>query len=63
MTLALAPTPALFPALSPPPERTLLDVLAETALRHPDAVALDAGGQVLTYRTLADAVNFAGLVK
>lgn len=43
---------ALFrsPAASPP--RTLVDVLAATAARHPDAPALDTGGEVLSYRAL-----------
>ncbi|NKQ54522.1 amino acid adenylation domain-containing protein [Amycolatopsis sp. K13G38] len=38
-------------------ERTLLDVLAATAERHPGADAIDDGERVLSYRKLADEVD------
>ncbi|MBL8927687.1 MAG: amino acid adenylation domain-containing protein [Pseudonocardia sp.] len=57
VTLALTRTPALYPAAPEPARRTLLDVLAETAARHPDEAAVDAGGTVLTYRGLADEID------
>ncbi|MGW0207383.1 AMP-binding protein, partial [Streptomyces sp. NPDC003233] len=43
---------ALFRSAAASPPRTLVDVLAATAARHPDAPALDTGGQVLSYREL-----------
>ncbi|TQM43584.1 Pls/PosA family non-ribosomal peptide synthetase [Pseudonocardia cypriaca] len=57
MTLALAGARALYPAAPAPARRTLLDVLAETAAKHPDDAAVDAGGTVLTYRALAEEVD------
>ena len=57
VTLALTRTPALYPAAPEPARRTLLDVLAETAAKHPDEAAVDAGGTVLTYRGLADEID------
>ncbi|MET1074692.1 MAG: AMP-binding protein, partial [Umezawaea sp.] len=39
------------------PERTLVDVLAETARTHPQAFALDDGTTALTYRGLLAAVD------
>ncbi|WP_025349944.1 Pls/PosA family non-ribosomal peptide synthetase [Nocardia nova] len=39
------------------PPRTLVDILADTAHAHPDAAALDDGGQVLTYRELLDEID------
>ena len=57
MTLTLTRTPALYPAAPEPARRTLLDVLAETAAKHPDEAAVDAGGTVLTYRRLADEID------
>jgi non-ribosomal peptide synthetase component F len=40
-----------------PPVRTLLNILDETAARHPDAPAIDDGNTALTYRTLLVAVE------
>jgi non-ribosomal peptide synthetase-like protein len=40
-----------------PPERTLLDILDETAARHPLAPAIDDGRTTLTYARLAAAVE------
>ena len=57
MTLALTRTPALYPAAPEPARRTLLEVLAETAAKHPDEAAVDAGGRVLTYRGLAEEID------
>ena len=57
MTLALTRGPALYPAALAPVRRTLLDVLAETAAKHPGEAAVDAGGTVLTYRRLAEEVD------
>lgn len=47
-----APAPALFTAGAAAPERTLLDILDETARRHPDASAVDDGAAPLTYREM-----------
>ncbi|WP_405999215.1 Pls/PosA family non-ribosomal peptide synthetase [Streptomyces sp. NBC_00829] len=52
-----APAPALFSAGAAAPERTLLDILDESARCHPDAPAVDAGDAPLTYRTLLDEVE------
>ncbi|MEU2157918.1 Pls/PosA family non-ribosomal peptide synthetase [Streptomyces sp. NPDC019396] len=52
-----APLPALFAAGVAPAERTLLDILEETAGRHPGAPAVDDGSEALTYRGLADEVE------
>jgi non-ribosomal peptide synthetase-like protein len=41
-------------------ERTLLDILAETAATHPNAAAIDAGGVVLSYRKLAEEIEAYG---
>jgi amino acid adenylation domain-containing protein len=57
VTLALTRTPALYPAAPAPARRTLLDVLAATAAKHPHEAAVDAGGTVLSYRRLADEVD------
>src|SRR5919198_974975 len=57
MTLALAPAPALFSSGTAPAPRTLLDILAETALLHPDAAAIDDGTAVLSYRELIGEVE------
>ncbi|WP_232662947.1 Pls/PosA family non-ribosomal peptide synthetase [Pseudonocardia sp. TRM90224] len=57
MTLALTRAPALFPAAPAPARRTLLDVLAETAAKHPNEAAIDAGGTVLGYRRLAEEID------
>ncbi|MFF3452787.1 Pls/PosA family non-ribosomal peptide synthetase [Streptomyces sp. NPDC002730] len=52
-----APAPALFTAGGAASERTLLDILDETARRHPDAPAVDDGDAPLTYRALLDEVE------
>jgi non-ribosomal peptide synthetase-like protein len=57
VTLALTRGPALYPAALAPARRTLLDVLAETAAKHPHEAAVDAGGTVLTYRRLAEEID------
>lgn len=47
-----------FPAASRPREdRTLIDILLETAGAHPDQPALDDGSRVLSYRELVIAVR------
>ncbi|MBT2392798.1 amino acid adenylation domain-containing protein [Streptomyces sp. ISL-1] len=50
--LGAGPAPALFAAGAAAPARTLLDILEETARRHPDASAVDDGAAPLTYREL-----------
>ncbi|WP_370110966.1 Pls/PosA family non-ribosomal peptide synthetase [Streptacidiphilus sp. MAP12-33] len=50
-------TGAVWPTSDPAPARTLLDILDETAWRHPDAPALDTGSAVLSYRQLLHAVG------
>lgn len=40
-----------------PAQRTLLDILGDTAARHPGAPAIDDGSAVLTYRDLADQID------
>ena len=45
---------------SAPPERTLLDILQETAARYPDASALDDGRQSLSYAQLMAEVRAVG---
>ncbi|MGW7368438.1 AMP-binding protein, partial [Streptomyces sp. NPDC054841] len=52
-----APAPALFAAGITPAERTLLDILDETARRHPEALAVDDGATPLTYRSLLTEVE------
>ncbi|MFD7659285.1 amino acid adenylation domain-containing protein, partial [Actinosynnema sp. NPDC059797] len=54
---ALIDAPALFRAGPAAPARTLLDVLADTARRHPHSPALDDGTTSLTYRDLLDEVD------
>ena len=49
--------PALFTAAAAAARRTLVDILDETARRHPDAPALDDGAAPLTYRALAAEVD------
>nr|WP_227985270.1 non-ribosomal peptide synthetase [Nocardia spumae] len=39
---------------APTPERTLRDILSDTARKYPDATALRSGTSTLTYRELAD---------
>ncbi len=41
-------------------ERTLLDILAATAERHPNAAAIDDGTTTLTYRRLLDEIDAYG---
>ncbi|WP_158854299.1 Pls/PosA family non-ribosomal peptide synthetase [Saccharothrix deserti] len=53
----LIETPALFRAGAAAPERTLVDVLADTARLHPHSPALDDGTTSLTYRELLDLVG------
>lgn len=48
-----APPRAVFSGNGPAPERTLLDILAETARRHPNGPAVDDGTTALNYRALA----------
>src|SRR4051794_1989375 len=57
VTLASTPTPAPYPPAPAAPRRTLLDVLAETAARHPGEDAIDAADATLTYRRLAEEVD------
>ncbi|WP_326558475.1 Pls/PosA family non-ribosomal peptide synthetase [Micromonospora sp. NBC_01796] len=49
--------PAVYPAQAAPPVRTLLDILARTAHRHPAAPALDDGATLLSYRALESRVD------
>ncbi|PPK70562.1 amino acid adenylation domain-containing protein [Actinokineospora auranticolor] len=48
---------AVFRAGPESAPRTLVDVLTETAVRNPDADAIDDGTTVLTYRALRDEVD------
>ena len=48
--------PLLRGGLAPPP-RTLVDILRETARRHPDSRAIDNGREVLTYDELLEAAD------
>src|SRR5215207_4833333 len=52
LTLDVAAEPAVFSAQPAPPRRTLLDILAGTARRYPDAPAVDDGASALSYREL-----------
>ncbi|WP_435582172.1 Pls/PosA family non-ribosomal peptide synthetase [Amycolatopsis thermoflava] len=56
----LAPDRALFPGGPAAARRTLLDVLADTAARHPNAAALDDGERVLSYRRLSEEAQALG---
>ncbi|MEV5277228.1 Pls/PosA family non-ribosomal peptide synthetase [Streptomyces sp. NPDC052811] len=49
--------PAVYRGASAPRPRTLLDVLDATAAAHPGALALDAGGERLTYQDLCDRIT------
>jgi non-ribosomal peptide synthetase-like protein len=51
------PARALFWSDLAPSERTLLDILGDTTVRHPNATALDDGTHALTYRQLADEID------
>ncbi|MFI9460710.1 Pls/PosA family non-ribosomal peptide synthetase [Streptomyces xiamenensis] len=44
--------PAVYRSAPPARERTLLDVLRESVTRWPEAIALDDGGEPLSYRDL-----------
>ncbi|WP_329108753.1 amino acid adenylation domain-containing protein [Micromonospora sp. NBC_01699] len=48
---------AVYPAQAAPPTRTLLDILAQTARRHPNAPALDDGLTLLSYQDLESQVD------
>src|SRR5437867_1438749 len=48
---------AVFWSRLAPSERTLLDILAETAAMQPGAAATDDGDRVLTYRRLTEEVD------
>ncbi|GIF47120.1 amino acid adenylation protein [Asanoa ferruginea] len=48
---------AIYPAQAAPPPRTLLDILAQTAHRHPHAPAIDDGVTLLSYRALEAEVD------
>ncbi|MFJ8311375.1 MULTISPECIES: Pls/PosA family non-ribosomal peptide synthetase [unclassified Streptomyces] len=49
--------PAVYRGACAPGPRTLLDVLDATAAAHPGALALDAGGERLTYQDLCDRIT------
>jgi non-ribosomal peptide synthetase-like protein len=51
---------ALFRSGDAAAERTLLDILGETATAFPNAAAIDAGGDVLSYRRLLEEVEAYG---
>ncbi|CCB78267.1 Epsilon-poly-L-lysine synthase [Streptantibioticus cattleyicolor NRRL 8057 = DSM 46488] len=54
----------MWPAVSPAPPRTLVDILLDTVRRHPTAPALDDGSTLLTYRALlADVTALAGKLR
>lgn len=55
--LDAAPATALFTAGAAARERTLLDILDESARRHPDALAVDDGEAPLSYSALLDEVE------
>ncbi|PXY19285.1 Pls/PosA family non-ribosomal peptide synthetase [Prauserella muralis] len=56
-TPTVAADRALFWTGLAPSQRTLLDIFAATAARHPNAAAIDDGTAVLTYRGLAAEVE------
>ncbi|WP_206796703.1 Pls/PosA family non-ribosomal peptide synthetase [Amycolatopsis sp. MtRt-6] len=60
VTLAPVADRALFWSGLAAGERTLLDVLAATAERHPNAAAIDDGTTTLTYRRLLDEIDGYG---
>ncbi|MEU0536219.1 Pls/PosA family non-ribosomal peptide synthetase [Amycolatopsis tolypomycina] len=60
VTLAPVADRALFWSGLGAGERTLLDVLAATAERHPNAAAIDDGTTTLTYRRLLDEIDVYG---
>ncbi|WP_410640851.1 Pls/PosA family non-ribosomal peptide synthetase [Amycolatopsis sp. lyj-346] len=60
VTLAPVADRALFWSGLGAGERTLLDVLAATAERHPNATAIDDGTTTLTYRRLLEEIDAYG---
>ena len=56
-TVSPAFRPQLPGSLDAPPERTLVDILQDTAARFPDASALDDGHESLSYAQLLAAVR------
>ncbi|MEU4523648.1 Pls/PosA family non-ribosomal peptide synthetase [Amycolatopsis sp. NPDC024027] len=60
VTLAPVADRALFWSGPGAGERTLLDVLAATAERHPNAAAIDDGTTTLTYRRLLEEIDAYG---
>ncbi|MGY6652037.1 Pls/PosA family non-ribosomal peptide synthetase [Amycolatopsis sp. TRM77291] len=64
VTVAPSPAPvadrALFWSGLGAGERTLLDILAETAARHPNAGAIDDGETTLSYRKLVEEIDAYG---
>ncbi|MEV7098857.1 Pls/PosA family non-ribosomal peptide synthetase [Amycolatopsis sp. NPDC051045] len=60
VTLAPVADRALFWSGLAAGERTLLDVLAATAERHPNAAAIDDGTTTLTYRRLLEEIDAYG---
>ncbi|RKR92884.1 non-ribosomal peptide synthetase-like protein [Micromonospora pisi] len=48
---------AVYPAQTAPTTRTLLDILSQTARRHPHAPAVDDGDTLLSYRDLEARVD------
>ncbi|MBT2554257.1 amino acid adenylation domain-containing protein [Arthrobacter sp. ISL-5] len=59
-TPAVVHAPQLPGAAAAPPERTLLDILSNSAARFPDASALDDGHRSLSYAQLMAEVRTAG---
>ena len=57
---AVVYAPQLPGAAAAPPERTLLDILSDSAARYPDASALDDGHRSLSYSQLMAEVRAAG---
>ncbi|WP_181776307.1 non-ribosomal peptide synthetase, partial [Amycolatopsis pittospori] len=64
ITVAPSPAPvadrALFWSGLGAGERTLIDILAETAARHPNAGAIDDGETTLSYRKLVEEIDAYG---
>lgn len=56
----LTPAPAIFTAGPAAAERTLVDILEQTARRYPNAPAVDDGATALTYRALLAEVAALG---
>ncbi len=55
--LATADPPAVFQSGPAAPARTLTDILAQTAAKHPHAPAIDDGRRVVTYRRLQEEIT------